>query len=63
MDMLMTAHKNEHQRFISEASFLKEKFINGGELLVMQTLKEWLLNHVLNIDKQVASFLIQQGVK
>lgn len=57
------AHVNEHQRLVLELGYLKEKFILGSELLVLQSLKDWLLNHVLLSDKQLADFLAQQADK
>ncbi len=55
-------HRHEHQRIMQELSHLREKFVQGGEMLVLQLVKEWLLNHVLDMDRQVADFLKQQGV-
>ncbi len=56
------AHKNTHQRLKGEANYLREKFIQGGELLVLQYIKDWLLPHILNMDKPLADYLIQHGV-
>jgi hemerythrin-like metal-binding protein len=55
------AHKLGHQRLIGEANYLREKFIQGDELLVLQFLKDWLLPHILDMDKPLANFLIQHG--
>jgi len=54
------AHKKEHQRLIRELDYLKEKFKRGGEMVVLQSLKEWLLNHIATLDKQIADFIRQQ---
>lgn len=56
------AHKLWHQRLLGEINYLREKFIRGDELLVLQFLKDWLLPHILDMDKPLASFLIQHGV-
>ena len=56
-------HKKEHLRMLAEADGLKEKLFNGGESLVLQSLKSWLIDHVLHSDREFASFFIQQGVK
>ncbi len=53
-------HKKEHQNLIVEFVFLKKKFMRGGESVVLQTLKNWLLMHITNCDKPLADFLIKQ---
>ncbi len=53
-------HKKEHQNLIVEFVFLKKKFMGGGESVVLQTLKNWLLLHITNCDKPLADFLIEQ---
>lgn len=56
-------HRLGHQRLIGEVNYLREKFIRGEELLVLQFLKDWLLPHILDMDKPFADFLIQHGVR
>ena len=53
-------HKQGHLRLMGEANYLRRKFIKGGELLVLQLLKDWLLRHILDIDKPFASYLMQR---
>jgi diguanylate cyclase (GGDEF)-like protein/hemerythrin-like metal-binding protein/PAS domain S-box-containing protein len=53
-------HKKEHQNLLSEFAFLKKKFLGGGESVVLQTLKNWLLLHISNCDKPLADFLVKQ---
>ena len=55
-------HKQTHQRLRGEANYLREKFIQGGELLVLQYIKDWLLPHICDMDKPFARYLIQLGV-
>jgi diguanylate cyclase (GGDEF)-like protein/PAS domain S-box-containing protein/hemerythrin-like metal-binding protein len=55
-------HKNEHQRLIREAHYLKEKLGQGGELLVLQSLKDWLLAHTMHVDKPFVEYLHRRGV-
>jgi len=55
-------HKQIHQRLLGEANFLREKFLQGGELLVLQSIKDWLLPHIIEMDKPMADFLIQHGI-
>lgn len=57
-----SAHRHEHQRLLRELDYLKDKFNYGGELLVLQSLKEWLLAHVRGLDKQFADdFLLKKS--
>ncbi len=56
-------HKKMHQRLMGEANYLRGKFTDGGELLVLQYIKDWLLPHILEMDKPLASFLSQQVSK
>ena len=52
-------HKHEHQRMLAEADELRRKFFKGGEFVVLQSLKGWLLSHVLHFDRELAGFLAQ----
>jgi diguanylate cyclase (GGDEF)-like protein/hemerythrin-like metal-binding protein/PAS domain S-box-containing protein len=52
-------HKREHQNLKDELDYLKEKFLGGGEAIVIQTLKNWLLIHIVNFDKPLGTFLIE----
>lgn len=54
------AHIQEHQRLIGEAKYLRGKFSHGGELLVLQSLKDWFFSHIV-MDKPFASYLIHCG--
>ena len=56
-------HKQAHQSLLNEVTYLKKKYLEGGESVVLQTLKDWLLLHVANYDKQLAIFLIDHGVE
>lgn len=56
-------HKNEHRRLIEEAHYLKENLAQGGELLVLQSLKDWLLAHTYHVDKPFVEYLQRHGVK
>ena len=56
------AHKQAHQRLLGEADYLRRQFIQGGELLVLQYLKDWLLPHISGMDKPLATHLMQHGV-
>ena len=57
-------HKGEHDGFIEKITNLNNDFqehsLNlSNSLLVF--LKDWLTNHILNTDRELASFLIEKG--
>jgi len=54
------AHKQGHRRLLGEAGYLRGKFIQGDEPLVLQSLKDWLLSHILE-DKPLAAYLIKSS--
>jgi diguanylate cyclase (GGDEF)-like protein/hemerythrin-like metal-binding protein len=56
-------HEVEHAQLVNEAQHFKEKFSQGRELLVLQSLKDWLLGHITYSDKKMANYLMQHGVK
>jgi diguanylate cyclase (GGDEF)-like protein/hemerythrin-like metal-binding protein/PAS domain S-box-containing protein len=58
-----TAHEKRHQKLLNEVNYLRGKFIQGGELLVLQYIKDWLLPHISDMDRPLAHYLIQHGVK
>ena len=58
-----SAHEGEHARLVNEAQHFREQFSQGRELLVLQSIKDWLLGHIVYSDKKMASYLTQQGVK
>ncbi len=55
------AHRAEHHRLVGELEYLKGRFDSGGELLALQSLKEWLLGHVQGLDRKFADFLYERN--
>lgn len=55
------AHKSEHDILLAEyAVMVREIRASGRELLdisTLETLKDWLMGHVLEVDRQLAEFL------
>lgn len=51
------AHINAHQKLLDEVMYLRTKFIQGGELVVLQSLKDWLLLHIASSDRPLAEYL------
>jgi hemerythrin len=58
------AHRVEHKKFVDEVSLFIEGFEAGSKLLtmqVMQFLKEWLVHHIQETDKEFSSILAASG--
>ncbi len=55
-------HKKAHQELLDEVIYLRKKFMEGGELVVLQSLKDWFLLHILNFDKPFANYLVKNRV-
>lgn len=54
------AHKQVHDSFARDVAELQKKCQSGGALLsiqIMNKLKDWLTNHILNTDKLLGRFL------
>ncbi len=51
------AHDLEHARLLADASHFKTRLYRGGDLLVLQSIKDWLLHHITTEDKPLGEFL------
>lgn len=56
-------HKKTHEQLLNELSYLKTKFVQGGELVLLQKIKDWFALHIMNSDKPLANFIIQKNVE
>lgn len=56
-------HKNIHEHLLHEVAYLKTQFIQGGELVFLQKLKDWFAIHISSLDKPLADFIQQHRVK
>jgi diguanylate cyclase (GGDEF)-like protein/PAS domain S-box-containing protein/hemerythrin-like metal-binding protein len=56
-------HEAEHEQLLNQAKIFKEQFEQGRELLVMQSVKDWLLDHIGYSDKKLGFFLQEHGAK
>jgi hemerythrin-like metal-binding protein len=54
-------HRRAHEHLVSEMKYLKARFSQGGELSVLQSLKDWLVKHINAADKSMGIFLNNQG--
>ena len=53
-------HKKEHQYFTTKACIFQKSYFEGKEVTVpeiLQFLETWLLNHILNVDSELGTFL------
>lgn len=63
------AHKELHDKLISEIRNFQVSFRVGKvssrkiSIEIIAVLTEWLVNHILKVDKQYAGFLASKGVK
>ncbi len=55
-------HEKEHAMLLDEIMRLRKRLNEGGELFVLQTLKDWLLGHILRSDKHMADYLLSKGL-
>lgn len=56
------AHEAEHAQLLNQLQHFKAQFNEGRELLVLQSIKDWLLGHITYSDKKMATYLAQHGV-
>lgn len=54
-------HDKEHGLLISQIRALSKQIDQGSELLMLQTIKDWLLVHILHSDKPLANFIKLRG--
>lgn len=58
-------HKKKHEELTEEVMDYQEQFASGMVFITMQVmefLQNWLINHILDIDKKYAPFLKDKGV-
>ncbi len=52
-------HEASHQVLIKMAGTLYEQLSHGSEPLALQTLKDWLLNHIIEADKPMVKYMLR----
>lgn len=58
----MELHDREHTHLVDEAIHFKARLTEGADLLALQSIKDWLLNHIHYSDKALAKYLQSRGV-
>jgi hemerythrin len=62
----LARHRSEHQAFIAEVTHFEKSIANGNVLIsveVMDFLRRWLSNHILQTDRQYSEHLNRNGIK
>lgn len=59
----MTAHELEHKRLLDDLAQIAVGAGPGRELLILQTLKDWLLEHIQNSDRLLGQYLVRHGCR
>jgi len=60
------AHKEAHRKLVAEVSAFKAKFDSGEAAITVELLgfiRDWLLNHILKVDKALAKDLNAKGAQ
>jgi diguanylate cyclase (GGDEF)-like protein/hemerythrin-like metal-binding protein/PAS domain S-box-containing protein len=55
-------HEHEHALLVDEAMRMRSRLDEGGELLALQVIKDWLHDHIAHSDKPLAKYLMSQGI-
>ncbi|WP_457574094.1 bacteriohemerythrin [Desulfolithobacter sp.] len=57
-------HKKVHKKLVEQVLEFQQQFNAGAELdmSLLEFLKDWLINHIMQTDKRYSSFLRQHGV-
>ncbi len=54
------SHDKAHASLLADALHFKTRLNRGGDLFVLQSIKDWLLNHILTEDRPLGEFLRQK---
>ncbi len=56
-----SAHDKAHDRLLADVQHFKTRLYKGGDLFVLQSIKDWLLDHILAEDKALGEFIKQKS--
>jgi len=59
-------HKKEHEMFIQKVGAFRADFNKGNAKVTIEVvnfLRDWLLNHIQEVDARLGKYLVQKGVK
>jgi len=58
-------HMGEHRKLIADLSKFKQQFDNGNAAIsveLMGFIRDWLVNHILKVDRALSSDLAKRGL-
>lgn len=56
-------HEVMHAHLLEEIEHVRERMLPGSEFTVLQTVKDWLLDHIVDSDKDLGIFLSAKHVR
>jgi hemerythrin len=62
----LAAHKSQHEALVQQVQEFQQKYTEGNATIsisLMNTLRNWLTNHIKVSDAQYAAFLREKGVR
>ena len=61
----LQSHHEEHEDLLSKVTTFRQEFLLNqlDVVLMLEYLKEWIVNHMLSVDKKMGEYLITKGVK
>jgi hemerythrin-like metal-binding protein len=57
----LALHLREHEALVHEVQRLSAQVDKGTDMLILQTIKDWLLAHIDSSDKAMGAYLVAQG--
>ena len=54
-------HDHEHKRLLDDLSRMASETTPGNELLILQRVKDWMLDHIHGPDRQLGHYLVRHG--
>ena len=58
-----TEHMRQHVQLLNEMKYLKQRFSQGGELVVLQWIKDWFVGHISGADKPLGTYLNGRSIR
>lgn len=58
----LAVHDHDHQQLVDQVMQIASELQQGNDLLVLQTIKDWLIDHIQSADKPLGAFLVKRGL-
>ena len=59
----LEVHRKLHEGLLDEVGHIRERLAQAGELVVVQTIKDWLLDHIETADRAMGAYIAGQRVE